>query len=122
MAKTIEQQLDIIRIEIDKQVERTNISSVEDSLLKLQSLSGLCAELIQKAEVEMHKKQSDYLEQNATKYSAAILEKIVKGKLAYEIGLYNYATNLLRAINSKTEALRTVISLYKTELENSLQK
>ena len=117
-----ESSLASIREELDKKVSSNDIQEVESNLIALQSLSGLCAEVVKNTEQDFLRKQGELMEQLSSQYSAKVLEGIIQGKLSSEYTLHKYAKSLLESLKYKADALRTTISLYKTELETNLRQ
>ena len=52
--------------------------------------------------------------------SASILKQYIESELWYEISLLTYSDRINAAISHATDSLRSILSLYKTELSTSM--
>lgn len=119
----IEKSFQSIRSVLDDKVEQGDIDGAQNKLLTLQSLSGLSAELIRNCELEILTKQGELIDDLiGKKLSPTILEIYLRGKMPYEVASLTYAKKLNEAISSSIDGLRTIISLYKAEMDNSLKR
>ena len=72
----IEKNNKAIREQLDLKTNLDNIVSVEENLIALQSLSGLCAEVIKNCEINLYKKQEEEIHKIAASTKAFMMEKI----------------------------------------------
>lgn len=125
--RTIEEtrkSLNAIRSVVDADVSDCDIQSVKDKLLKLTSLIGLSAETMASAKKIMNDKEIEVFAVHSSKIDslpASIAKKFLDAHCKEENALYEYSDRLNSAIVHCIDGLRTVISLYKTEMENSVR-
>lgn len=115
------ENLKAIRETLDAPV--TEIEEKDGKLMRLTQLVGLAAECKGHAKKVLRMKDLETL----TKYmettiAPSKLNKIIEAESFSEAGLYEYADRINAGISHAIEGLRTSISLYKTELENSLKQ
>lgn len=114
--------LNTIRYVLDMDVTGCDIESVKGKLLKLTSLMGTSAEAQSSAKGLLNEKEIEVFSKMESKsMPPSIAKKYLDAHCKEENALYEYADRLNAAIVHQIDALRTVISLYKTELENSLK-
>lgn len=113
----ISRALNAIRETLDADVIDCDINAVDNKLKKLTQLTGLSAETVASAEKILHLKELESFRENLPKgYSASNLNGLIKAETAEEIALLVYADRINAALSRSMDALRTSISLYKTEL------
>lgn len=117
----IKTALNTIRNVLDMDPSGCDIESTKDKLLKLTSLMGLSAEtmasakkMVNEKEIEVFAKMPEMAPSMASKYLNAHCKE--------ENAVLTYADRLNASIVHQIDALRSVISLYKSELENSLKQ
>lgn len=110
-----------IKGELESQVETSNIESVMDKLNNLTGLSGLSAELVANTKhlILQRQKPAILLAQKSS-VSASMQKAFVESECAEEMMLYTYAERLNAAITHSLDALRTIVSMRKSEMENSI--
>lgn len=114
--------LNSIRAVLDADVSDCDMQSVKDKLLRLTSIMGLSAETMASAKKMLNEKEIEVFANGKTEsMPASIAKKYLDAHCKEENALYEYADRLNAAIVHTIDGLRTVISLYKTELENSLK-
>jgi hypothetical protein len=118
----IRNSLDHIRSILDADIIDSPIDEQKNKLLKLTQLIGLSAEAKASAKKILHHKELSELSQiEFTKISPSIASKMVAAECYEELALLEYADRLNSALVHSIDAIRSVISLYKIELENSLK-
>ena len=117
----IEKACQAIKIEIETDVDVLDISAVQKKLMNLTSLMGLSAETMKEAKAIIGYRQKDIInmERNSG-LSASILKMKIQSELWEEEAIYIYCDRLNAAISHACDSLRTVISLYKTEMQHSI--
>ncbi len=118
----IEANLKSIRLVVDTNVIGCDIESVVEQGKKLASMMGLSAECMAAAQKNLQiarKKAIQSLESKG--YQASVLLKMADGDCGIELATYEYADRLNASITHQLDYYRTVISLHKSELENSLK-
>lgn len=120
-ATEIESHCQRIKAELERQVETSEIESVMDKLNNLSSLSGLSAEIVAEAkQLILQRQKPAILLAQKSNVSASMQKAFVESECADEMMLYTYAERLNAAITHSLDALRTIVSMRKSELENSL--
>ena len=121
-ADNIEKNLRAIREVLDINTEGIDVSQLVEIGKKLASLVGLSAECmaasqrrLQAARLTAIKK---LVEQN---YSPSIVLKMAEAECGLEVALHEYADRLNAGISHQLDFFRSVVSLHKVELENSLK-
>lgn len=118
--KEIRESLQEIRKSVDIDTSGTDIDSTVELGKKLSSLIGLSAEC--QSEAQRHLKIANLnalTKVDDSKPSLAV--KKMDALCADEIAMYEYACRINAGITHKLDFIRTVISLHKTELENSMK-
>ena len=111
----------VISSEIDREVSGGDIQGVQDKLMKLSQLIALSAECVTQAKRNYLYKQSEIIKINKdTIMPASILSKKIESDAWEESGMLTYCERLNAGIVHSIDALRSIISLYKTELTNNL--
>lgn len=117
------ENLNAIRTVIDSDVMDADIETQKNKLIKLTQLTGLAAEAKANAQKVLSMRELEVLrEYRDSKVSPSILNKTINAECAEEGALLVYADRINSAISHSIEGIRTVISLYKTEMENSLRQ
>lgn len=110
-----------IKGELESQVETSNIESVMDKLNNLTGLSGLSAELVANTkQLILQRQKPAILLAQKSNVSASMQKAFVESECAEEMMLYTYAERLNAAITHSLDALRTIVSMRKSEMENSM--
>lgn len=110
-----------ISSEIDREVSGGDIHGVQDKLMKLSQLIALSAECVTQAKKNYLYKQSEIIKINKDVIMpASILSKKIESDSWEESGMLTYCERLNAGIVHSIDALRSIISLYKTELTNNL--
>lgn len=110
-----------IKAELESEVQTLSIEQVMNKLNNLTSLSGLSAELVAETkQLILHRQKPAILLAQKTGVSASMQKAFVESECAEEMMLYTYAERLNAAITHSLDALRTIVSMRKSELENSI--
>jgi hypothetical protein len=119
--ETIEKHCATIKAELEREIETSQTESVMDKLNNLTALSGLSAELVAQSKLLILERQKPALI-NAQKanMAASMQRSFVESECAEEVMLYTYADRLNAAITHSLDALRSIISMRKTELEHAI--
>lgn len=112
--------LNVIREAIDADVFEADINSVLGKLHRLTCLFGLSAECNSNAKANLHKKELEVIRTIDRSLPASVQTKTLNAECWEESALLEYADRLNAGLTHALEALRSMISLYKTELQNSL--
>lgn len=115
----LREKLEAIRKVLDVDIADADILMQQNKLLELTRLMGLSAECKAEAQRELHLKELQVFP--TLSGSANIIMAQLKGHCASEIENLVYADRLNAALTHSIDAIRSVISLYKTELENSVK-
>ena len=119
---TLKEKLDSIRIALDADVLGTDIESVVDKGKALAQLIGLSAECKAEARQKLEKARViEFASLTGKKITPSILIKLVDAGCADQIKDLEYADRLNAGITHQLDFYRSVISLHKTEIENSLK-
>lgn len=113
--------LNSIREAVDADVIDTDIINVQNKLLKLTQIIGLSSEAKASAKKLLHIKEKEIFLTMDKKLQPSIQIKILNAECFEELAILDYADRLNSAIVHNIDALRSIISLYKTEMENSLK-
>ncbi len=118
----IEANLKSIREVVDTNVVGCDIETIVEQGKKLASIMGLSAECMAAAQKHLQMARLKAIKEIEGKnVSPSILLKMADGDCGIELATYEYADRLNAAITHQLDYYRTVISLYKSELENSLK-
>lgn len=112
--------LNSIREAIDADVFEADINSIVGKLHRLTCLIGLSAEANATAKKFLHHKELQVLQVIDKALPASIQTKTLNAECWEESAILEYADRLNSGIVHSIDALRSVISLYKTELEKGL--
>lgn len=114
--------LNSIRAAIDSDIIDVDIDEQKNKLLKLTQLIGLSAECNASAKKMLLQKELQVLSGLDPNIPPMKMNKIVNAECYEESALLEYADRLNSALVHSIDAIRSIISLYKTELENSLKQ
>ncbi len=114
--------LNTIRAAIDRDVINVDIEDVKNKLIELTQFMGLSAEANASAKKILEQKELGVLLSMDKKLSPSVQIRLLKAQCFEESALYEYADRLNSSLVHGIDGLRTVISLYKSELENSLKQ
>lgn len=112
-----------LRMVIDREVNILDIEALIGKLSDLINMSGLSAEIVPSAKLEYRNKQEKvilHLMENPVNLSASATNELIKARTAKEEALWEYCELLNKRLGYAQEALRSIISLRKTEIQNSL--
>jgi hypothetical protein len=123
MEITLNQKLNSIRALIDVDVTGVDIDSLVEKGKSLAQMIGLSAECKALARKELEKKRMVSIAEIQNKdYSPSVMLKVADAMCADELAAFEYADRLNAGITHQLDYYRSVISLHKTELENSLKQ
>ena len=115
--------LNAIRVLLDIDVSNAIIEDVQAKLINLTQMLGLSAETKASAKRILGDKEIEIFHtKDLDKLSPAKAIKLLNAYCAAEIATLEYADRLNSGIIHTIDALRSVISLHKTELENSMKQ
>lgn len=119
---TLSEKLDSIRKTIDIDITKCDIESVVEKGKSLSQLIGLSAECKAQARRLLEQARLSALQKlMADKLQASVLLKMADAMCSEELAKFEYADRLNAGITHQLDYYRSVISLHKTELENSLK-
>lgn len=119
---SIEANLAAIRKVVDTDVTGCDIDTIVEQGKKLASIMGLSAEVMGAAQKHLQLARKKALKELESKgISPSVMIKMADGDAAMELAMYDYADRLNAAITHQLDYYRSVISLYKSELENSIK-
>ena len=117
----IEENLNRIKAELESEVSREDISAIQDKMLRLITFMGLSAEIMRYTKsLVLHKQQHVISANKSGDMSPSILKQYIESELSFELALHSYSERLNAAISHATDSLRSILSLYKTELSTSI--
>lgn len=120
---TLKEKLNSIRTMIDADVCGVDIDSVVEKGKQLAQMFGLSAECKADARKELElARMAAIIQMEKKQYSPSILLKVADAMCAEELKNYEYADRLNAGITHQIDFYRTVISLHKSEMENSLKQ
>lgn len=119
---TLKEKLNSIRALIDVDVTGVDIESLIEKGKQLSQMIGLSAECKAATRKELESARIAAIIQIENKnYSPSVMLKIAEAMCADELAQYEYADRLNAGITHQLDYYRSVISLHKTELENSMK-
>lgn len=119
---TLKSKLNSLRVLIDADVTNVDIDSLIEKGKQLAQAIGLAAECKAEARKELDNARLAAIIQIENKdYSPSVMLKIAESMCADEVSVFEYADRLNAGIGHALDYYRTVISLHKTEIENSLK-
>ena len=115
--KEIVDNLNAIRECMDKQVNPDNIDELIENGTKLVSLSGLAANCYGQAKARYSKALAEAITSfKDTDSRSTIIIKTAEGECFEQEALMNYSDRVTKGITNTLDFYRSVISLYKEEL------
>ena len=112
-----------IRLILDREVDILDIESLMRKLADLVNISGLSAELVPSAKLDYRNAQERVIRdlmENPTNLPASTNNELVKARTGKEESFWEYTVLLDKRISYSQESLRTIISLRKTDIQNSI--
>lgn len=118
----LEANLAAIRATVDTNIEGVDIDTVVEFGKRLASLIGLSAECKAEAKRRLEAARLTAINLlNKKDASPSVVLKMAEAMCGEESATFEYADRLNAGITHQLDYIRTVISLHKTELENSLK-
>lgn len=120
---TLAEKLNAIREAIDVDIVGLDIDSVVEKGKSLSQLIGLSAECKAIARKNLESARLSAIQKLLEdRLSPSVMLKMADAMCADQYQKFEYADRLNAGITHQLDYYRTVISLYKTELENSLKQ
>lgn len=120
----LKESLQAIRDLLDVNTADVDTDSIANHAQDLAAMIGLSSEC--KAEARRRLEEARLIALKALigdkKVTPSILLKMADGAISEEIKAFEYADRLNAGISHKLDLLRSIISLRKTELENSMKQ
>ena len=115
-------KLKAIRDLVDVDVSDCDVDDVERHGKRLAAIIGLSAETMAYAKKRLDLRLLQAIKQLEGKdYPPSVLLKLAQAECAEEAATYDYADRLNAGITHQLDFYRSVLSKYKSELENSLK-
>ncbi len=114
--------LNSIREAIDSDIIDVDIDMQKNKMIALTQLIGLSAECNASAKKILLKKELEVLKSLPPDMPPMKVHKFVNAECWEEGAMLEYADRLNAALVHSIDAIRSIISLYKVELENSLKQ
>lgn len=121
MTMTLKDNLDAIRNVVDLPVDRNDIESVKDKIIALSGVIGLSAECKSKAKEQLELARLVAIAEVDPKLPTTLMNRQVDAKCSKALANYEYADRLNAAATHSIEAMRSMMSLYKSEMETERQ-
>jgi len=124
MLNKIKEHCKAVKELIDKPIDPENRDELVGKLNDLIAISGLSASNMANAKLEWRKAQEVIIEGLMTdpvNLSASLTNDYVKSRCGMYEAAHEMADRLDKKLGGAIEGLRTLISLHKTEIENSLK-
>lgn len=118
---SLKEKLDSIRVALDADVTGVDIDSLVEKGKALAQLIGLSAECKAEARQKLEQARLQALIFHRDMKSPMVQLKMAEAECADQMKDFEYADRLNAGITHQLDYYRTVISLHKTELENSLK-
>lgn len=119
---TLKSKLNSIRALIDQDISGCDIDTVIEKGKALASMIGLSSECKAEAKKNLENRLLIAVHELGSKsYPPSVLLRVANAMCADEAAAFEYADRLNAGITHQLDYYRTVISLHKTELENSLK-
>jgi ribosomal protein S13 len=114
--------LNAIRKALDADIVDVDIEAQKNKMIALTQLIGLSAECNASAKKILLKKELEVLSGIDKELAPSRVMKMINAECNEEAAMLEYADRLNSALIHSIDAIRSVLSLYKTELENSLKQ
>lgn len=119
----LRQKAEAIRLVLDREVDILDIESLLKKLNDLVNISGLSAEIVPSSKLEYRNAQEVVIRDlmdNPVNLPASTTNDLIKARCGKEESFWEYCALLDKRISYSQESLRTIISLRKTEIMNSI--
>lgn len=126
---TIKENCEAVRKLLEQDVSTEDLDGLMEYLMDLKSISGLSASNMANAKALWREKQKERIEKFLTddediktleSLPASTLNELVKASTGAEEAQYEYADRLDKRISYVMDSIRTIISLRKAEMDNSI--
>lgn len=115
--------LNAIRAALDIDVVDAIIEDVQNKCLRLTQLFGLSSETTASAKKLLGEKEVEiFITKDLDKLAPQKAMKLLKSYCSQEVATLEYSERLNSGLVHTIDALRSVISLYKSELSNTLKQ
>lgn len=114
--------LNAIRKAVDSDIIDVDIDAQKNKMIALTQLIGLSAETKASAKKLLLKKELEVLSGLDKELAPSVVTRKLNAECYEEAALLEYSDRLNSALIHTIDAIRTIISLYKSELENSLKQ
>lgn len=116
----MKEKLEYVSDKIGEEVDSQNPDQMTEKLEELSGFTGYCAGLVSEAERAYKMATLDaYKKTMEDKPPSTVHSKVLEGMVAEEAALYTYADKINSALRVRIDSLRTMISLFKMEMESS---
>ena len=119
--KDLKDSLNKIREAIDTDIIDVDIDQQKNKLIALTQLIGLSAECNASAKIMLYQKELEVLQKLDHVASPTRINKELSAQCYEEKAILEYADRLNAGMVHAIDSIRSIISLYKVELENSLK-
>ena len=120
---TLKDKAESIRLVIDREVSIQDVEALLRKLNDLMSISGLSAEIVPQARLAYREAQEkvimEFMEKD-TNLPVSTTNDLIKARTRKEESMLEYTQLLDKRIGYSMEALRSIISLRKTEIDKSI--
>jgi hypothetical protein len=118
---SLSDKMDSVRKLLDVNTSDCDLDSLANHAQQLSAMIGLSSECKAEARMLLESARLVALKMYSgdKKITPSIILKMADGACAEQIQVYEYADRINAGITHKLDTLRTIISLRKTELENS---
>lgn len=107
---------------IDTKIDQDNMDEVVGKINELTQIMGLSAEVMAKAKYFLHTKELEVLQGLIEqKLSPMIMNKMLAAMCGKELAFFTLCDRLNAGITHAIDGLRSITSLRKSEIENSLK-
>lgn len=123
--RTIEETkkaLNAIRAAVDADIIDVDIDAQKNKMIALTQLIGLSAEAKASAKKILLRKELEVLSGLDKELAPSVMTRRINSECYEEAALLEYSDRLNSALIHCIDAIRSVLSLYKTEVTNSLKQ
>ena len=120
---TLKDKAKSVRMTIEREVSILDIEGLLKKLDDLINISGLSSEIVPEAKLAYRTAQErviNDLMENPVELSASATNDLIKARTGKEEAFHEYVVLLDKRVSYSQDGLRTMISLRKCEIENSI--